>query len=205
MVTAATQKRQRKTKAAEEAKAEEFIAEAVADAKKNGKRKRGEWPCTAEDIIAERDHKGQSWKQVAINLDLGSPGQARKAYSELTGVPHDQSQPLVHRTRSTGAGRKKNHPQWDDDSDQDAITDALNGPWIEAKGSGKDYVPAHWRGSVITVSRTVGNGTFDEEVVVKYVTEFTFGKEGDQPLQVWLVQDNGASRCFRVADITEVR
>lgn len=46
---------------------------------------------TAEDIKRERDELGQSWRQVANNLDLANPGQARKAYTELTGVDYRDS------------------------------------------------------------------------------------------------------------------
>ena len=47
---------------------------------------------------------------------------------------------------------------------------------------------------------------FEEEVDVSRVTEFTFGKEGDQPLQVWIVDKaTGGARCFFVTEIIEVR
>jgi hypothetical protein len=192
---------------AEAAKAEEFIEEAVTKA---SRRKKGAgWPCTAEDIIRERDTKGLSWRQVALNLDLGGPGQARKAYTDLTGTPHYNSQPIVRRApRGSVSDRKVDSPGWNDDSDQETIEERLNGTWVPESGSGKDWRPAHWSGSQIVVRRTIPRTerTFDEEVYVRQVTEFTYGKKGDQPLQVWVSTDPaGAMRCFRVADIVEVR
>lgn len=200
----------------ERAKAEDVIAKATEEAlaqaaqpkEAKPRRKTGEWPCTAEQIVAERDGAGRSWKQVAINLNLGSPGQARKAYTDLTGRPHHESQAIVKRaTRGTATNRKVDSPGWDDDSDQGEIEARLNGEWVEESGSGQNYTPAHWTGSMIVVERTVREtATFIEEVLVGRVVEFTFGPKGDQPLQVWVVQkDTGAMRCFRVADIKEVR
>lgn len=203
MTTASQQKKAIAKTKAETAKAEAFIADAKA--KTNGKRKAKEWPCTAEQIISERDHKGQSWKQVAINLDLGSPGAARKAYTELTGVPHYESQAIVKRTRNVGTGKKKDTPGWDDDTDQGEIEASLNGSWVEESGSGKTYIPAHWSGSLITVQRQVGESAYEEEVLVRYCTAFSFGPNGDQPLQVSLIQDNGAARTFFVTNIISVR
>jgi hypothetical protein len=202
----ATQTRRTRKAKAETAKAEERIEEAVAEAKANSKRAKGTWPCTAEEIVAERDGAERSWAQVAVNLGLGSPGQARKAYTELTGRPHYESQAKVKRQRSTtgGVARKVDSPGWNDDTDQGAIEERLNGTWVEEAGN----VPAHWTGSDIVVSRSsyLAGHTFDEEVAVKYVTEFSYGKNGDQPLQVTIIDRySGAHRCFRVADITEVR
>lgn len=198
--------RTRKAKA-ETAKAEQFIDKATEEAATdNGKRSRGDhvWPCTAEEIVAERDGAGRSWRQVAINLGLGSPGQARKAYSALTGRPHYESEAIVKRQRGTSAGRKVDSPGWNDESDQGEIEDRLNGTWVEQAGN----VPAHWTGSVITVAHEsyLKGHTYEEEVEVKYVTSFSFGKAGDQPLQVNIIDKyTGAARCFRVASITEVR
>lgn len=157
---------------------------------------------TAEAITAERDGAGRSWAIVAKNLGLASPGAARSAYTLLTGRAHQDSTGIKRAPRGT-ASRAVSSPGWDDDSDQEAIEAALNGRWIEEHGSGKDYVPAHWSGSDIAVQRM--KGAFTEEVRVKRVTAFSFGKDGTQPLQVSLIQDNGAARCFFVTDITEVR
>lgn len=198
----------------EKASAEEFIAaanEAIANGTattkpKRIKRTKGSWPCTAEDVVRERDQRGLSWRQVAANLGLGSPGQARTAYTELTGKPHYESQPIVKRAPKGTVGKVVDSPGWDDDSDQEEIEARLNGSWIEASGEGQNYTPAHWSGSFIVVRHKQGDYVWDEDCEVSYVTAFTFGPEGDQPLQV-LLHEKGTSafRAFRVADILEVR
>lgn len=198
----------------EKAKAEAFIEamragnEEQPEKPKRTRRPKGTWPCTAEDVVRERDTKGLSWRQVATNLGLGSPGQARSAYTELTGRPHHESQPIVKRAPKGTVGRVVDSPGWDDESDQDAIQDRLNGEWVEASGEGQNYSPAHWSGSSIVVQHRVAGSdfTFDEEVDVAYVVEFSFGKEGDQPLQVSVIEKTSRGfRTFFVASIMEVR
>lgn len=161
---------------------------------------------TAEDIVRERDQRGLSWAQVAANLDLSSPGAARKAYTDLTGRPHTDSQMQGRRAaRGTGArvsGRKTFAVEWGDDSDQDEIETRLNGVWVEESGDGKSYQPGHWSGSTITVQRKYGI----EEVRVGQVQAFTFGPKENLPLTVEI--RDGHNRCFRafyVRDIKEVR
>ena len=161
--------------------------------------------CTAEDIVRERDERGLSWAQVARNLDLGSPGQARKAYTVLTGRPHTDSIMQGHRApRGSGVRSTKTFAvQWDDDSDQDAIIERLQGAWIEESGDpgSKSYTPGHWSGSYITVQRKYGI----EEVRIRRVIGFTFGPKEDKPLTVEVKSDQGAYRAFYVQDIKEVR
>lgn len=206
MTTQTTRTRKAKKEAA---KAEEFI-EAATEAASNGKgkrRPRGEWPCTAEQIVAERDHAGRSWAQVAVNLGLGSPGQARKAYTALTGKPHHESQMTGKRaSKAVARGRKVQSPGWDDETDQTEIEARLNGEWVEASGSGNQFIPAHWTGSDIVVQRTSGSYVYEEEIQVKYVTEFTFGLRGDCPLGVTFIDRfTGGFRTIRVAEIIQVR
>ncbi len=160
---------------------------------------------TAEAITAQRDGAGRSWAIVAKNLGLASPGAARNAYTLLTGRPHHESGLGKRAPRGSGAARKVDAPAWHDDSDQTAIEERLNGTWVEETGSGASYVPARWTGSNITVARTLAGGTYNEEVRVCRTLAFSYGKGGDQPLQVDIVADNGATRTFRVADIAEVR
>lgn len=195
---------------AEAAKAEEFI-EAATEAATKPAKKRGEWPCTADQLVAERDTAGRSWAQVAINLGLGSPGQARKAYSALV-RPHHESQMSGKRaSRAAVKGRTVDSPGWNDDSDQDEIEARLNGTWVEASGEpgGKNYMPAHWSGSDIAIRRTVGEHVYEEEIQVKYVTEFSFGRgsqEGLCPLAVTFIDRyTGGFRTVGVAEIIEVR
>lgn len=178
---------------------DERMATAVAEAK--GKA----LPCTAEDIIRERDERGLSWAQVAKNLDLKSPGAARAAYTKLTGRPHTESVMQGRAARGTGVratNRKTAAPEWGDDSDQDEIEAKLNGRWIEESGSGKDYTPGHWSGSTIVIRRKHG---YEEEVRVKQVTAFTFGKDGNLPLTIEFRSGNGAFRAVYAKDIKEVR
>lgn len=215
MTTQATRTRKAK---AEAAKAEAFIEEAFngvealddehtkADDKRL-KPKRGEWPCTADELVAERDTAGRSWAQVAVNLGLGSPGQARKAYTALTGKPHHESQMTGRRaTRAVAKGRTVDSPGWDDESDQEAIEARMNGEWVEESGDGKNFMPAHWSGSDIVVRRVTGNHVYEEEIQVKYVVEFTFGASGTCPLGVtFICRYTGHFRTIAVAEIIEVR
>lgn len=199
MVTAATQKRQRKasTKAAAKAAArvKEVAAVTAAAAKpkaKAAKAPKGEYAITAEQIIEERDKKGLSWKQVGINLDIGSPSAARKAYTVLTGKPHYESLMTGKRAPrgSNGTGRKTFHPNWNDESDQDEIIERLQGS------------------RRITVRRSYkGIEMGEEELEVERVVKFTFdGKEQDGPLVVHFGEKaSGATRSIRVADIVDVR
>jgi hypothetical protein len=169
------------------------------------RRKRGEpWPCTAADIERERDERGLSWAQVANNLGLGNPSAARKAYAELTGRPHDSSQPTVTRAPKGAARQRTVTPLWDDDSDQEEIEAALNGPWVEESGEGKDYRPAHWQGSAVKVRRRLGDLEWDEELKVSRTEAFTYGPDGDQPLQVTVYAVEGGARTFRVSDFLAV-
>lgn len=207
MVTAATQKRQTKAAKVETAKAEEFIEQATEEVKT--RRKRGEYTCTKEDIERERDERGLSWKQVAVNLGLGSPGAARKAYSDLTGRPHNTSNPVVNRApRGSGSSTVALlTPLWDDDSDQDEIIEKVQGEWIPESGSGKTYVPGHFRGSTITVRRKslYTQNEYEETLRVSRIDKFAYdGKNEDGPLVVHLVGDTGF-RCFKVTDIVAVR
>lgn len=173
------------------AKAEAKVVEELTKAKARAARK--ENPCTAEDIVRERDEKGLSWKQVAVNLDLGSPGAARSAYTRLTGRPHNESA-LGKRAKRLpkgvvrGALRKTHAPEWNDDSDQDEIIERITG-------------------SVIVVNRTFRNIVLPEErIVVGRIVGFRYdGKDEDGALCVTIVdKDTSASRTFRVADISEV-
>lgn len=165
---------------------------------------------TKEDIIRERDERKLSWAQVARNLELGNPGAARKAYAELTGRSHKDSKPIVQRAPKGIGNRRTETPLWDDDTDQEEIEAKLNGPWVEAEGEPgtKKYVPAHWAGSVIKVRRSVTGRTWYEEFVVSKADSFTYGPEGDQPLQVTVFAINSdrakGTYTFRVQDILAV-
>lgn len=183
-------------------KVEKFMAEAI----EKIKRKRGEFACTADQIRNERDTKGLSWRQVAVNLGLGSPGGARAAYTALTGRPHSDAAPTTNRaTRSnTGASGQRlrtTAPEWNDDTDQDLIMDAI---------THRDIV----------VRRVAKGIPFpDESVHVAKIVRFAYdgaNGQGDLIVHVFTKEqcqcrladprdaDSGVSRCFRVADVKEV-
>lgn len=209
MVTAGTQKRQRLLAAKEAAAAEATIASELAKAQRRVARKDG-WPCTAEQIVAERDGKALSWAQVAANLNLGSPGQARKAYTQLTGRAHNTSQPVVKRTSAPGGIRRAiQEAVWNDDSDQDEIIERVQGIWQPSFGNigTKEYVPGHWSGSTLLVVRDLKGVHMEEEVSVGRIIKFAYdGKDDDGPLVMHVIDKfSGATRVFRVADIKEVR
>lgn len=172
---------------AAQAKVEAMVDTKIAEAAGRS-RKAKALGLTAEQIIEERDTKRLSWKQVAINLDLGSPGAARRAYSELTGKAHNESDPVLRRAKpGSGTSRRKlDVPSFDDETDQEAIEKRLNG-------------------SIIRVIRNYKGIVQDEEFRVQRVRAFTYGRNGDQPLQVEISDSDGTIRTFRVADIKEVR
>lgn len=181
---------------AEKAKAEEFIEDAKAavsaggEAKAKVKKKRAtKWEhITAEDIVKARDTDGLSWKDVAIKLDLGSPGVARRAYTELTGKDHTTSQ-MTGRRSPKGTGSKKRkaivRPEWTNETPVDEIAEAI-------------------AGRMIVVKRQYG----EEEIHVGKVTEFTKKEtaDGETPLTVHFhAKDNGAARAVAVEAILDVR
>jgi hypothetical protein len=150
--------------------------------------------CTAEDVVRERDERGLSWKQVAINLELGSPSAARTAYTRLTGRPHNESNtevkraPRLPKSVVRAERRKTLHPKWTDDSDQDEIIERIDG-------------------SVIVVRRVFRKIELPEErIAVGRIDSFRFdGANQDGPLCVTIIdRETSASRTFRVADIVEV-
>lgn len=178
--------------------AEANSAEPIEKPKRTRRKADAGWPCTAEQLIEERDKKGLSWRQVAINLDLGNPGAARSAYSELTGKHHSESGAVKQRAKKgtmTRGGKKVSNPNWNDDSDQDEIIERLTD-------------------ASIVVRRTIYGMTHEEEVWVWRVRKLFFdGKEEDGPLCVELTQGHPGeksgrglpTRSFRVADIVSVR
>lgn len=177
---------------------ERFATEATPEpeqAQSTPKRRKGadSYTFSAEDIVRLRDEQALSWRQVAVNLELGSPSAARSAYTALTGLDYRDSQPIVKRTK-TDMGtakvstRKFYAPEWSDESDQDEIIERL-------------------QGARIIVSRDVKGSTLEEDIRVTKVVKLTWdGKNQDGPLAVHLIEkETGGMRCFRVADIKEVR
>jgi hypothetical protein len=179
-----------------------------------GKRGTKEWQFTAADIIHQRDTLGNSWKAVAIHFGIGnSGGVARRAYTDLTGVPHYESRPLGGRVPAGVAAGivTRDNPQrrsraassvvWTDDSDQGEVEAALQGTRHEDEKSGK----VSWLCKLVTVKHSTFGHDWEEQIPVRYAMAFTFGPEGDQPLQVSVIENMaGATRTFRVADVVAV-
>jgi hypothetical protein len=171
---------------------------------------------TETDILRERVERGLSWKQVAINLGLKTPDQARKAYTALTGRPHNETQITTRKARSTGVtgpagvngAPKTLTPRWtnqyiselsDEELDalQSEITDTI---------TGRD----------ITIDRVVRSITIPLETLhVRRVTRFSF--EGpNEELVVHLYDkridkdgsgkywEGGHARCIKVSAIVQV-
>lgn len=201
MATATTQSKRIRAEKKAAVQAEAKVAEELAKSKRRTAKKDG-WPCTADDIIRERDTRSLSWKQVAVNLNLGSPGQARKAYADLTGVPHYESQMTGKRaSKGAGVGRKIDAPDWDADSDQDEIIERLQGRWHEPT---KDS-SGHYDGSLITVKHDYRGLEWEEECAVSRVAGFAFEGEDEHLVITVYDRETGAARAFNVQDIVAVR
>lgn len=197
-MVAATQKKQRKAAAAALAEANEFIGDAIEKAKRRSKN--DEWPCTAEDITNARDARGLSWRAVAKACGLANPGQARKAYAELTGRSHTEAAPVANRAkRGTAGANVAESLGWDDDTDQSIIDAALRG---ERHQNQKGEV--WWTCKVVTVVRDLYGNAFHEDIPVRYPVSFSFGSDGTAPLMVEVIADNGASRTLFVHKIVKV-
>lgn len=178
-----------------------------------------EYNFTEEDIRRERVERGLSWRQVAINLELKTPDQARKAWVALTGTPHNETEVTARKPRGTApkvngvnGGAKTLRPMWDQkyiDSLDDAGFDLFQDEVREAI-TGKD----------ITVERTVHSITIPAETLrVSKVERFSLDKgpggENDV-LVVHLFESRtngsgkeratiGVARAFRVRDIRVVQ
>jgi hypothetical protein len=151
------------------------------------RRKRAEgYSFTAADITALRDVQGLSWRQVATNLDLANPGQARKAYAELTGRDY-RATVTTTRTASIGlhgTARKFFSPQWHDDSDQDEIIAKLER-------------------SVIVVKRAIVDA--EEEIKVGRVQRLTWDGPAEELCVHFVDYDTGGARSILVKNIKEVK
>ena len=82
---------------------------------------------TEEAIVQARDKDGLSWADVAKTVGLNGPGAARKAYELLTGRSHASSIMTGKRApRGSRGGAGVMRPQWDNDTDTDEITEAVD-------------------------------------------------------------------------------
>lgn len=190
----------RKT-ARESQRAEEFIAEAA----KRTRVAKPETLCTVEQIVEQRDVKGLSWKQVATNLSLGSPSAARSAYTRLTGKPHTESNPELNRahrgaTTATGSRRRMNEQEWDDDTDQDVIIEAITHRDIRVVRNMRGLdLPEEWV-HVSRIERFVFEGEEECLVVRLFSKERAYCECSVKP---GVDPEYGTARAFRVRDIKE--
>jgi hypothetical protein len=196
-----SQKTARKRQVKETAAAEEFIDEQV---EKVRQRKPKEYDFTSDDIIRVRDHNAQSWRAVAQHFGLKSPGAARAAYTALTGVRHDQSQPLVKRqAKGTYSGKPSFKPGWDDDADQDEIIQRVQGEWHPATGQGKDYRPGYYDGSTLTIRRNHFNVECEETWQVARIVGFKYDYNDKLEMEIVDRENNSRRTCY-VTDIAKV-
>lgn len=184
--------------AAAVAEAEAFIDTTVAAAKRRRSRN-DEWPCTAEDLTNARDVRGLSWRAVARACGLDNPGQARKAYAELTGRSHREAGEVTQRAkRGTAGASVAEGLGWDDDTDQATIEEALRGERVVSqKGD------VTWRCKTVTVLRDLYGAELTEDIDCRYPVAFSYAG-GDGPLQVEFIADNGASRTVFVSKIQKI-
>lgn len=148
-----------------------------------------EWPCTAEEIIHLRDELGLSWLDISKELGLGkgkkAPARfARLAYRDLTGRHWKDAPSAVRSPRSVPPERRKtaSSVHWDDDTDQEEIELALMGREVETKDG------IRWFPKRLLVRRELNGMSRNEEILCRYATAFSYGPNGDQPLQVDIVE-----------------
>lgn len=79
-----------------------------------------------EDLTRLRDERHLSWAKVAETLELGSPGTARRVYSELV-RPHHES---VLPTKGERASGQAEPMSFTDDSDPATIQEAVEGQTV---------------------------------------------------------------------------
>jgi hypothetical protein len=111
------------------------LKEANEPAKPKRVRKAKGWSITADQIVEARDGQGLSWADVAKVLELGNPGAARRAYTELTGRDHSTSVMAGKRASSGSGGSRLTLPTWDANADRQTVVDRLTGSKIIVKSS----------------------------------------------------------------------
>lgn len=170
------------------------------------------WPCTAEEITKARAD-GLSWRAVAEKCGLKSPSAARTAYTDLTGVDHQDAPGQVRRApKGTGVRAQAKaavaaiaHSRWDVDSDQDEIIERLT-PQRNDNGELRKL-------PTIVIERTISAGTngngyalpvHREELRIQKLIGLHFEKD-DTVLAIDFVEAyTGNQRCCRVDNIVEV-
>lgn len=151
-------------------------------------RARGFGDVTKEDLIRCRDEEQLSWRAVAIKLELGSPGQARKAYTELTGRNHSESVVTARAARGSSKTKASLRPKWSNKTNPKEIREAITR-------------------RIITVERVIGSAE-PELIRVRRVEGFQARSPSGRsiPLTVHFIDDyNGASRSVFVKRISAVQ
>jgi hypothetical protein len=166
------------------------------------------WPTTKEELEHNRDELGLSWRAVATACGLANPGQARTAYTDLTGRPHYDSQPKVARApRGTGPVAVKKEvvrvsraPGWNVDTDQDDIIERLSPVVTGVNTKGEEQ--RSYR--TVLVRRNRFGFVLEEELVVYRLEKFAFNKDETKLMVSFYDLRSGALRTVYVDDIVEV-
>jgi len=170
--------------------------------------------------IEEARRSGLSWKAVGETLGIGSPSATRKAYTELTGRHHNdiegvaqvQRQPRAPRgsggTTADDAGkpavapvrkhRPKLDPEWNAESDQDAIIEALS-PVLGPGGVVKSMTRIKVRRMGYKTDHVV-----EEDHKIRKLIGLTWNKDETELVVEFHDDYNHAYRAIRVQDIKEV-
>lgn len=135
-----------------------------------------------QKVVDLRHDKKLSWRLIAQELGLGSPGKARKLYTEATGKPHNEA-PTVERITSKPkservADLKPVFP--DDATDDDILAEVRDGCVI-----------------------TIRNSTGVADVRVSKIVGVSYSKKGDRVLK--FTDDNQRQRTPGVQQIVRVR
>ena len=164
---------------------------APAQSKPKRRKSEASYTFTAEDISKLRDEQGLSWRQVAINLDLGGPSAARTAYTTLTGRDYRETVMTGRRIKTESGSakistRKVYAPEWTDESDQDEIIDRMTN-------------------ARIIVERNVKGVTAEEEILVGRVARLTWDGKDERLCVHFTDRQTGGTRSVLVSAIKEVR
>lgn len=162
------------------------------------------WPCTKEEIETVRDGEGLSWRDVGVKLNIGSPGQARKAYTELTGRDHSTSVMTGRRAPNGAAGSKAVVPKLVEGN-------MTHAELVESITPGcRLVVTTHEGASEATETLHVFDNVKLSENGTIPAVQFTEGKrKWDKKSERWFIADDslggGACRTIALSRIVTVR
>lgn len=156
---------------------------------------------TKEGIEKARDADGLSWADVAKAVGLKTPGAARKAYETLTGRPHTAS--IMTGKRAPRGSRSSVgvlRPEWDNDTDTDTITEAVEGRRIYVRR------PLMAEPEELGVAKVLYYDTTTlSDKPMDLTLSFVEGHYVKNPKGGETNNGTGASRSVFVKDIVEVR